>query len=117
MANNLTKFITGEIFNIDLPADKSVIESRTSDLSKNSTEFRNLDSNFLVDNGYVRFNDDNADYSNLSAFREIVTKTVRKNLFLDPNEEVDVLPLTNEELGMILENLERSQRPPNTQLK
>lgn len=109
MANNSTKLTSGEIFNIDLPADKSVIENRTSDLSKNSTEFRNLDSNFLVDNGYVRFIDNEADYSNVSAFREIVTKSVRKNLFLDPNEEVEILPLTDDELEMIVENYERSE--------
>jgi len=98
MALDTSKLIAGDILNISLPMRKSIIDDCDSDLSKNSRDFRNLDANFLIDNGYIRFADDVVDCSNLDTFRISILTSLRTNLFLDPNCEIDLIPIEDYDL-------------------
>jgi hypothetical protein len=106
-----TTYITGGKFGIELPAIKSVIEENNADLSKNSSQFRNLDANFFVDNGYLRFVNDNACYAgncnaDLSTFTNDMLNSIRTNLFSDPESQIEILPLHDDEFNKLVNSCE-----------
>lgn len=72
---------TRKIFNATFPMSKRDIEINEADMSKNSREFRNLEANFFIDNGYIRFDDDSVT-SDIDAkvFSDRVMKSIKTNM-------------------------------------